>query len=521
MSKRIQAPDGSLVDFPDNMDDAAIASVMAKSYGGPKKTSQALGFEKGLLSPFARLEAGVERSLDSVGYPASKLKRMTTIGGRSAGESQNALAERYEKKEADGTRPGTAGEIVGNIVASIPIGLATRNPWAGGAASGAFLSKADNLKDTAIDAGIGAVAGKAGDVALSKLARVAKPIIDPYVKKLADAGVKLTPGQIRGGRALIREDKATSKPVVGDMIREGREAARSTFNISTLDQALAPIRVKVPTGMRSGHEAVAFAQDAVDQAYNKIVPKLAVKPDSQLAGGIQTAARDVPEQVKGEFLKVVQRTFGKTGALNGRGVKDAQAELGRLSSSYSTSSNAYERELGRALGAVKTEFDDMIVRQNPHVGGELKAVNRAFRGLATIETAAAKTVEGDFTPIQLLQATRQADRSRRKSASAGGQAFMQEWAKAGAKVLGGRTPDSGTATRMKSNFIDEIRGGIASMGYKADNALAQLSLVPRPVAVQKVGNALEGARRGSGVVGAALAPKRVEKKPVDRSKRRG
>lgn len=492
-------------DAPQDDPYAKFADVAA-----PKavKTSQVLGFEKGLLSPFARLQSGVENALEKVGYPAAAINRMTTIGGKSATENKNALASRYARKEAQGTRPGKIGQAAGGAVASIPIGLATRNPILAGGLSGAFTSEADDLGGTARDAAIGAAAGKIADVGLRKIADVVQPIVAPAVKKLADAGVKLTPGQIRGGSALVREDKAMSKPVVGDMIAAGRKAARSGFNTETVNQALAPIGVKAPKGMK-GHDAVAFAQDAVDAAYDRVLPGLRFDPQA-ISGDIQAAGQQVPQQFQKDYARIVKNVFQPKN-LQDRGLKTAQSDLGKLANSYLGSSVASERELGAAIKSVRDAFNDALEHQNPQAV-DLAKVNKAFRGLATVETAAAKAADtGEFTPMQFLQAVRQSDTTRRKGATAAGQAYMQDWGKAGAEVLGGRTPDSGTAGRLQSGLVDQMRGGINALGYGIDNAFAQSRLLPRPPVATPVSNALRVAGKRGGFVAGAVAPKPKKK----------
>jgi hypothetical protein len=369
----------------------------------------------------------------------------------------------------------------------------------GGAASGAFLSQSDDLSGTAIDAAAGAVTGKIGDVALTKVADFVKPVIAPAIRRMADAGVRLTPGQIKGGRALVREDKRMSKPIVGDMIADARRVASGDWNLATVAKVVGPLGIKPPPTLRPGHDAVAWAQDAVGAAYNKIVPKLTVKVDGRFMVGMKGLAEDaqqLPPEAQKQFAAIVKRTLGRPGALTGRGVKDAQGELGRLASNYSTSTNAYERELGRVLSGVKTRFDDMIVRQNPGIARELSSVNEAFRGLATVETAAAKGPDGLITPAQLKLSARMADQSRRKSQSARGTAFMQDWAEDGARGLSGNTPDSGTAGRMQQGLIAQLLGGIDAIGYKADGLLSDLSLAPRPAVAGKVRQGLLTGKRG-------------------------
>lgn len=480
MPQQIQAPDGTIVEFPDGMSDGQIAQAMRREYGGPRKTSQTLGFMKGISRPLANFQNAVDAIPilpDSSDW--SKKNRAEVLAN---------IAER-EKTE----KPGMVGNILGSAIGTAPVLAMTRNPWLAGAAQGALTSEATDPMGLAGDMAIGAVANKAGDKIVSSAAKALKPVTDPAVKTLMKAGVKLSPGQMRGGKAMVAEDKAMSRPIVGDLIAEDRIASIDSFNRKTMDQALDAIGIKLPDDVATGHDAVKFAQGVVGDAYDNIVPKLRVQVDKRFVAGVSkvySGVQSLPETQQKQFANVLETIrFGPQGQLAGAKLKDAISEVSRLASTYGASAAAPDRELGRVLSQLKGELDDMMLRQNPKFAPALKQVNKAFRGLATVESAAKGADDGVFNTGQLKTAVRQGDASRRKRASAAGGAYMQEWSNAGRKVLPSKTPDSGTAGRLASgNLLAQVRGAADAVGYRIDRGIA--TTVATNPAARKAADAL-------------------------------
>ncbi len=488
---------------------------------GPKAKSQALGFVDGLLTPYARLERRVQKGLDKA-YDAlpipegaardflrpSNLDRRLTIGGQNGAEAEKSFQAWIDGQEK---APGEVGRAVGGAAASIPVATVVSNPIAAGALGGALTSDAEDLGGIAGDAALGAVLGKVGDVVLGKAADVVKPVLRDGVEMLNKAGVKLTPGQVKGGKALKREDRLMSRPFVGDKISEAREAAAEAFNVGALNKSLEGFGIKVPDGVRSGHDAVDWAHRAVSDAYESIAPKLTFAPDNRLGATIRILARkaqDLPDAEQRAFTGAIKRTFGKNGSISGRAVKLAQSDLSNKAKSFSSSTDTYQKELGGLLRDYADEFANALERQNPAVGQQLRAANKAFRGLAVVEDAAGRTPGGNFTGAGLRTAARRADSSARKNATARGNAFMQDYAKAGEAVLGGKTPNSGTAERS-TNIVANVLGAVDSLGYNVDNFLTQLQLAPRPPGANVVANGLRqlGRRQGAGVGAGAVSAK--------------
>ena len=451
----------------------------------PKRKSQSLGFMEGVARPLEN--AGKVNPLNYISLPGDRSRE-------TRAQAAQGMHDYFAKREQT-EQPGTIGKIAGNVLATIPVGMATGNPWIGGAVGGALTSESDSLGGVAKDAAVGAVLGKATDVAVNAAAKALKPVVDPAVQLLEQSGVKLTPGMKRGGKAMAREDKLMSKPIVGDAIAADRQATIQTFNKAAVNKALAPLGVKVPDDVAAGFDAVGYAHDAVDQAYNSVVPKMAVQVDPRFMVGMRKVAQDastMPEAQQAQLQAALKGIrFGQNSRLAGQQLKDAQAELSRLAKTYSSSASPADRELGRALWAVKGNLDDLMMRQNPQLAPELRKANAAFRGLAIVEDAAGRADDGVFNTGQLKQSVRRGDASRRKAASARGDAYMQDFSNAARNVIPAKTPDSGTAGRLnQGNVLAAIGGAVDRGRYEAGKVLDNVLAAPRPAWAEPAANAL-------------------------------
>src|SRR3954467_11122989 len=90
-----QDPYAHFQDAPDQQQAAPQGAPQADPYGHfqdapPVRQDQVLGFEQGFLSPLARTQAGIEKGLEAIGYPARALNEHLTIGGQSAMANENA-----------------------------------------------------------------------------------------------------------------------------------------------------------------------------------------------------------------------------------------------------------------------------------------------------------------------------------------------------------------------------------------------------------------------------------------------
>ena len=490
MPQQIQAPDGSVVEFPDGMNDAQIEAVMRREYGGPdtRQASQGLGFLRGVTKPIDNAALALEAGARRIGLPTEAINR--GLGLPSASEANVRRQQAFDRAPE---RPGMAGQIVGGIVGTIPVAAITKNPFAVGAGQGALLTDKRDVGGVAADAAMGGALGWGAGKVIDAAADVIKPAIAPAVSRLSAAGVRLTPGQIKGGKAMVREDKAMSRPGVGEKIVAGRQAALGTWNTATINKALEPLGVKVKG---PGFDAVDEAHRIVGDAYDQVIPNVAVRLDGQqFAGRIAPAARNLKPAEQKHLRQIVSNELGD-GQLEGQALKIAQGNIRRLAEVFSRSQDGNQRMLGQALGVVDDELTEAMIAQNPVWAPQLARVNKAFRGLAMVEDAASRADDGVFNTGQLKQAARRSDQSARKNATARGNAFMQDWVTDSRSVIPARTPDSGTAGRLNAgNIFANLKGSLEEMGYDADNLFQQTRLAPRPASADRAAKAVKRLKR--------------------------
>jgi hypothetical protein len=153
------------------------------------------------------------------------------------------------------------------------------------------------------------------------------------VQKLLDSGVRLTPGQILGGTVRTIEDKTTSIPGVGDMIRNARVRGLEDFNAAAINRALVPIGKQVPAGL-TGRDAIDHASDALDRAYTSLLPNLRVSTDQQLQSGVTNLialARNIPQYGSKPLTNFIKQEvaprFSRAGVMTGQSFKEVDSLL--------------------------------------------------------------------------------------------------------------------------------------------------------------------------------------------------
>jgi len=489
MPIRVEAPDGSIAEFPDGMTDEQISAVMQREYGGKdeRPKSFTLGVRKGVGHVIDNVATALETGAGAVGLDkpinavGEALGMPTTAEAKAQG--RNFFAEQAE-------RPSPVGELTGKIAASIPAAAVTRNPWIAGGIAGAVTTDESTPGGVAFDAGVGAVTGGVADKVIRGVSGLVAPVVTPAVKRLTDAGVKLTPGLRRGGAALKREDLKMSKPFVGEAIQAGREGAQNTWNVATVNEALAPIGVKAPSVMKPGHEMVDWAHQQVGRQYDLIVPNLNVAMDGKAFASAVKPFADALEPSQLASYQKFLNTYLKSGKLSGQELKTAQGELRRLAAKYSRDPSAPNNALGDALWAADDELTAAMIAQNPRYAADLQKANDAYRSLVIIEDAASRTDDGVISTAQLRDAGRRADASKRKSATARGKAFGQDWRKDSREVIPNPFQNSGTADRSV-NLFGRV-GGAMDLGlYRANEVLDAFAALPRPPVAAKAAKTVE------------------------------
>lgn len=214
---RVTAPEG-----------ATEADVMARVSGQAKPTSFWQGVAEGLQKPATNAVRMLAKTnpLGMLADAATGVVRNTAVGMDRGAEAAKARSP-YQGS--------TAGRITGGIVGSLPTALLPGGAVAQGAYGGAAMTNDINdVRGTAIDAAIGATAGKLGQqVGKRVLAPVAERIgRTAPVRRLGEAAAKAV------GKAPLPLPKVT---------RAERVVARATPDLAPVRQNVADAaRLKLP-----------------------------------------------------------------------------------------------------------------------------------------------------------------------------------------------------------------------------------------------------------------------------------
>src|SRR6266404_4749236 len=200
----------------------------------------------------------------------------------------------------------------------------------------------------------------ASPVNLIPAAGIIKPIGNEVVKKLTDAGISLTPGQILGGWWQRAEDAATSLPLVGDAIKGAQRRGIMTFNQSAINDSLKSIGDKLPKGL-VGNEALTYARRSLSDAYDSLLPKLkgdlhAGPPANALPGPgvsaipkptfndelntIRQMGANLPSQQRKDLNRIIDKEvigkFTSAGKASGDTLKQIQETLNKEANNFAT-----------------------------------------------------------------------------------------------------------------------------------------------------------------------------------------
>lgn len=555
---------GTSVEFPDDLTGDALNDAVRKAAGQMAmrpSTAEPIGRFGRFMQGVGDLPAGVRQFVANVVPEGSKptINLAAKIGEyvpavgmaarmlgdiKPAAEANQAVTERetayQDRLKASGVDGVDWARIGGQAASTLPAALIPGGQTflgaAGiGAGTGAALSglspvpdAGDNYAETAIkNAVIGGAAGAAGGVAGKAIGGMIAPRIEPNVRKLADAGVELTPGQIVGGTARRMEDAATSIPIVGTGIAKAQRRSLESFNRAVGDEVLAPIGQSVPKGTAAGRALVQHVDDAISDAYQAAHRR--VQPfalDQQFGQDFQTLLANnilMPDQ-KSFFQSFIARQLMprlQQGPITGEVAQEITSELKRYARSYGASASVPDRELAATFRGLVNMFDELVARTNPSVAPDIKKANAAFARLIRMENAAsgAGATEGVFTAPQFSAAVRRGDMSPRKGEFARGTAMMQGLSDPAKAVLPSTVPDSGTGMRsmlgvlagtgasgmidpaLAATYLGATAAGRMAYSEPATRWFRAAMLARRPEIAGLLG---EGVRRGGQAAGYPL-----------------
>lgn len=393
-------------------------------------------------------------------------------------ESESAKAARMQGMKAFSAagdyfknRAGSE-EAIKNTLATDPVGAAADLSllFTGG---GALAAKTPMLSRAAPTLRTAAEYTNPLNLVTKPVASIISPKVAPEVKTLMNEGVTPTTGQILGGGFQRLEEGLSSVPLIGDFIKNAQLRAVEDLNKAAFNRALKPIGKELPKDI-TGREAVQFADDALGNAYQKLLPKMTVQADTTFTTGLsnlkQAVDSGVINQTSKDFFNKwindnVTNKFQGQGAITGETLKGIQENFRVKINELSASTLNDERVIAGALKQAQDEFRQLVTRSNPNYAKELNAINTGYANFKRVQNAASKlgAEEGIFSPAQLQNAVRAMDKSKDKARFAEGKALMQDLSESGKTVLGSKVPDSGTPYRTMAAIL--ASGGAGVSGY--------------------------------------------------------
>jgi hypothetical protein len=554
MPIQVEVPGQGLVEFPDGMSDDQIAAAIKQNMPAapapqkPNKVGIGESFFQGAVTdPFSAMGQIVNEALpqsikDKVRVEGNQI--LKGLGRKDdipeAGLNAQIAAREKDYQQRRGGNPGFDwGRLGGNVAASIPLSISPgleiqggkkafdlanmlRSAAQGGIAGAMQPVTQGNFSDEKLSQiSTGAGFGAAAQPVSAAIGNVISPKVRPEVEALRKEGVTPTAGQILGGNWQRAEDKAMSLPIVGDMIKNARDRSADQLNRAAYARVLKGSGIDAQS-LPVGAEGLDAVKSAVSKQYDDLLPKLSFKADPQFSTELQNlrsmAANLAPTEAK-RFDSIINEHLSKVshnGNMTGETYKILESALRNDAKKFTSSSDAYQRELGDALKEAGNVFKSALERNNPQYAKELADVNRNYANFSILRNAGSRAgaPEGGFSPAQLAAAVKASDRSVGKGATATGKAMMQDLASAG-RILESKVPNSGTVDRAAlagvaglgaGAFFEPttlVGAGVGMLPYtKTGQKITADLLTKRPEAAKQLADAL---RRIAPVSGAVIA----------------
>lgn len=367
--------------------------------------------------------------------------------------------------------------------------------------------------------GTGALTGAIAAPLTAAAGSAIRGVGDAAQRRLAQAGVTMTPGQILGGAWAKAEDQMTSMPIIGDFIRNAKQRSVQSFNRATYNEALAPIGAHVARDIEPGSDAIAAVRNEIGHVYDSIEPRATFIPDQNFAAdvaGIRTNLAQTAPGAVNQFDNIVQnqvtaKAAANQGVLNGAQWGNTRSEINTIARNQVLGNATPDnRALADALGNLNDAINAGVGRSSPpDILPTLQNANAAWARYKQIETAAGSTGASNngnvFTAAQFQNAVRRGSTAGQKATNSGLSGQLGADAQS---VLGSKYPDSGTPGRAAlMGLIGALGGGgavasgmavpaaagtaLATLPYTATGQrLAQALMMSRPAGAVPVGNAL-------------------------------
>lgn len=454
--------------------------------------------------PLTQMAVGGKALLDMGAY---KLKQ--SLGGKLTpeeeltGQANRALWQESGPAQAGAVMVG-AGLLplaapVGNFVASrlAPVLPKILAPSVTAATTGAVANIAstprlqgDAANSTEQAGQQGAFGGVLGDTVFRGASRLAQPILQsPQVKALLAKDIVPTMGSAAGGIWRDIEDKATSLPLIGNLIQNARRRSVEEMNSAALKMGTPPGE-EIPA---VGREAIGLGKSAYERAYGKVYAGNEIGMDAKLTQGLDAAKNStiipLSQEATQQFDKIIKREV--TDRLGAGPVPTDQAKL-EIEANLGKAAQKADGALRDALVEARNAFRDAMGRSvGPDGAKALPGIDKAYSNFADVKKATqrADAQGGLFTPNQL-----------QRSAKPGQLKILADNAQG---VLPNTVANSGSTDRLLAALM--YGGGAAGAAAPMFGAPYLAALGAAPLAYSRMGSRyMLGDLPGQGILSSQL-----------------
>jgi hypothetical protein len=489
----IEAPDGSIVEFPDGTAPDVMKAALARRFAAPKPeggiVKKAGAFLGGMqdsvmetLGAIPDLSAKATNALGLTNIPDGYNTKAIKEGWNSASRAMGGNPEAFTPETTGEKFLYGAGHGVGDAAAvAVPAAGVARTAQAGGvtqrvaqalasqpgmqAAAGAVGGGVGEATDNPL---LGLAAAMAVPAGVSAVGRAVTPVrsqLNPEQQRLANVmmqeGVDLTAGQRTGSRPLqLLESVWQSLPFTARPAAEQSARQQQQFNRAVLS--------------RAGVNADSASPQVMDQAFTRLgneferlsngVTVDLTSPNFQQAIANATAryGRKLPSQTRDVFQNYVDDITALNGQMPGQQYQVTRSDLTK----QSRAARGQDPYFAEALRDLRNALDDAAdASMPPAQQQEWRDARRQYANLKTIAKAATgggkAGAGGDIAPAQIYGAakkdtgTDQFSRGRGElnDLSRAGQTFLRE------------LPNSTTAERtFWQNLMTGSMPGMAAGG---------------------------------------------------------
>ena len=344
--------------------------------------------------------------------------------------------------------------VLGLLGAGISAGKGLGAAVGRGAVEGATYGLGAGEGDLADQAGSAVLGGATGAALTGAVGGVLRSTVAPAPTKAAqelmDRGVKLTPGQQSPNSVIGMVDQAAGKI---PSLRAAQMQAIPEFNRAAMNEALEGIGKKVPKSLEGG-DILMYGREAFEEAYDALKKDIEV-PDlnsvklsgQQILDDVNQISPKAAKKLRQEFQTLLAYKGMKMRTrLDGDLFKEIDSRIGKRAAAYQRQAqmgqNVDAADIAQGMFALQNNLRNALVGKTPAATTKLRITNQGY-GKFKIVQDAARRAGGEFSPARLGQASKAADLSPSKRASAEGTARMQPLAQAGKEALTA-PPDSGT-----------------------------------------------------------------------------